>query len=144
MPNYRAKGTAVMRALARRGGLASGEARRLKKVRRIMAEWVSHRYKIELPPDYSPEAIMRSHFEATGRVFTLDEIEEALRPVDRRGGSHDNDWRCPGCRHFNSEKRRACAKCKSLAPANGRRTRAALRAMEEEHRTQAVLRKFGL
>lgn len=109
-----------------------------------MAEWVSHRYKIELPPDDSPEAIMRSHFEATGRVFTLDEIEEALRPVNRHGGSHDHDWRCPSCRHFNSEKRRACAKCKSLAPANGRLTRAALHERGLEHRTQAVLRKFGL
>jgi hypothetical protein len=69
---------------------------------------------------------------------------ELLKRPNLSGGSHDNDWRCPSCHHFNSEKRRACAKCNNVAPANGRITRRALRAREKEHRTQGYLRKVGL
>jgi hypothetical protein len=69
---------------------------------------------------------------------------ELLKRPKRSGGSHDNDWRCPHCHHFNSEKRRACAECKAVAPMNGRPTRKALRERAAEHRTRAVLGKHGL
>ena len=76
--------------------------------------------------------------------FANEEIVEALEPLDARGGSHDDDWRCPSCRHFNSEKRRARAKCEAVAPMNGRRTRKALRERAAEHRNAAILGKHGL
>jgi len=101
-----------MRKIAARGGLASGETRRKKKVARLLG--------IPAVPD------------------------EMLKRPKRSGGSHEYDWRCPHCHHFNSEKRRACAKCKALAPANGRLTRKALRERAEEHRNGAILRKHGL
>jgi hypothetical protein len=69
---------------------------------------------------------------------------ELLKWPKRSGGSHDNDWRCPSCHHFNSEKRWACAKCEALAPANGRLTRKALRERAAEHRTMAILRNHEL
>ena len=69
---------------------------------------------------------------------------ELLKRPNCSGGSHWNDWRCPNCRHFNSEKRRACIKCRSVAPANGRLTRRALDERAAEHRTRAILRKHGL
>jgi hypothetical protein len=59
------------------------------------------------------------------------------------GGSHDTDWRCPYCRHFNSIKRRLCAQC-VRSPGNGRLTRAALRERVAEHRVEAILSKRGL
>lgn len=76
--------------------------------------------------------------------FTKELIAEALRPVDRRGGSHDADWRCPNCRHFSSIRQRACGTCREPGPLNGRLTRAALRERSIEHRIQSTLRKFGL
>ena len=101
-----------MRKLASVGGVASGEARRRKKVARMLG-------MPEIPS------------------------ELAKRP-NRSGGSHDGDWRCAKCRGFNSIKSRSCSKCGSLAPANGRITRRALRERAEEHRTAAILRKHGL
>ncbi len=67
-----------------------------------------------------------------------------LNSPKRSGGSHDTDWRCPACHHFNSIKRLACGECKSPGPWNGRLTRAALRARQKEHATAAILRKHGL
>ena len=49
----------------------------------------------------------------------------AARLQNRSGGSHDTDWRCP-------------------YPENGRLTRAALRTRAAEHRTEAILKKYGL
>src|SRR5712691_13170585 len=40
---------------------------------------------------------------------------ELLARPNLSGGSHDNDWRCPNCHHFNSEKRRACVECNAVA-----------------------------
>src|SRR5579872_2015794 len=59
------------------------------------------------------------------------------------GCSHDSDWRCvnPECRHFNSIKRRACAKCRMPGPRNGRWTRKRLRERADEHRIRAILDK---
>jgi len=59
------------------------------------------------------------------------------------GGSHDSDWHCPYCRHYNSIQRRCCAKCCRVV-GNGRRTKAKLRELAEEHRLDAILRKHGL
>ena len=101
-----------MRALARLGGVASGETRRRKKVAKIL----------ELPKMPA----------------------EMLRRPNRSGGSHESDWRCPGCRAFNSIHRRACSTCECLAPANGRLTKRALRERAAEHWTEAILRKHGL
>jgi thiol-disulfide isomerase/thioredoxin len=78
------------------------------------------------------------------RAVSGEDGVKLLKRPNLSGGSHDNDWRCPSCHHFNSEKRRACAKCNNVAPANGRITRRALRAREKEHRTQGYLRKVGL
>ena len=110
MANYRPKGVAWMRELARRGGLASGKTRRRQKV---------------------------------ARVLRLDPVPaELLDRPSHAGGSHDHDWQCPYCRHANSIKRRACAKC-ARTPANGRMTKVARRARAAEHRTMAILRKHG-
>ena len=68
---------------------------------------------------------------------------ELLTRPNLSGGSHDNDWPCPYCRHVNSIKRLSCAEC-HRSPANGRMTKAALRKREKEHRTWAYLVKFGL
>ena len=76
---------------------------------------------------------------------TVEElVERHLFRAKRSGGSHDNDWRCPTCRRFNSEKRRACAKCGSVALAIGRLTRRAFREREKERGVKAILRKRGL
>jgi len=112
-----------MRARARRGGLKSGEARRKKKVVTALIA----QYARETDTDLDPAS--------------LD-----VRPVKRpnlSGGSHDTDWRCPFCRHYNSTKRRSCAKC-FRTPANGRWTRARLRERAAERRTQAILGELGL
>lgn len=122
MPNYSAKGVEKMRALARLGGLKSAETRRLKRAMKILAPY------------------------ARERGIDLDAVLAGAEPVMRpnlSGGSHDTDWRCPYCRRFNSTKRRSCAKC-GRTPANGRWTRAALRARAAEHRTQAILMNHGL
>jgi len=113
---------ADMRLLGQRGGLKSGDVRRAKKLRKIIGQYAAaHGIALDgaLPP-----------------------VESIERP-NRSGGSHDTDWRCPYCRHFNSIKRRSCVKC-AKSPANGRLTRSALRERAAEHRTQATLRRFGL
>ena len=135
-----------MRKIARRGGLASGETRWWKRIQRMLIGFVCEDLGITVPgPVDDPRlAAVRDVWEFTGRRFTFEQIFEALRPVDHRGGSHDDDWRCPGCHHFNSEKRRTCAKCKAVAPRNGRLTRKALRERAEEHRTRAILARHGL
>jgi hypothetical protein len=66
-----------------------------------------------------------------------------MRPVDRRGGSDDTDWRCPECHRFNSTYSRQCRKCKAIAPWNGRVTRKALREKAAEHAITAILAKHG-
>ena len=98
-----------MRDLGRRGGLKSGETRR---VRRILTEYAAQKgtgvpLDILDPTEIWPESI--------------------LKRESRAGGSHDTDWRCRKCHHFNSIKSRACSKCKTPGPVNGRLTRAALR-----------------
>ena len=125
MPNYCPKGVKYMRQLARRGGLKSGETRRGKRAMRIIAQ---HAREKGIDP---------SLFLLPAPVIDAGMLE---RP-NRSGGSHDTDWRCPGCHHFNSIKRRACAKCKAVAPANGRLTRAALRVRRAEHRIAGILGK---
>jgi hypothetical protein len=124
MPNYSAKGVEKMRALARLGGLKSAETRRLKRVERIVTQYARDR-GIDLGP-------------------ALVSTEPVKRP-NRSGGSHDTDWRCPrrDCRHFNSIKRRLCAKCGGT-PANGRWTRARLRERAAEHRVAGILRKHDI
>ena len=128
MPNYHAKGEERMRKLGRQGGLASGEARRLKKVQKILMVCAS-----EMGEDLSI-------------LLIYDELRRAglLKRSKRSGGSHDDDWRCPYCRRFNGIQRYVCAICYTLAPANGRLTRSRLREMAEEHRIAAILRKFEL
>ena len=121
-----------MRKLGRSGGLKSGETRRLNRAARIIEEYASGKPGIE-----TPETAKDGY---TGGRFTLEQIAEAMRAGWRRGGSHETDWRCPQCHHFNSEKRGSCAKCASV-PGNRRPTRAALRAQTAENATQAYLRK---
>ena len=53
------------------------------------------------------------------------------------------DWRCVRCGSWTIAKRRQCRTCGKIGI--GRRvTRGELRAREAEHRTQAILRRFGL
>jgi hypothetical protein len=85
-----------------------------------------------------------SVFAKTGGKVTLDQVEEAMRPQNLAGGDHAQDWRCPKCHHFNNIDRRMCSQCSAWAPKNGRLTRAALRERAAEHRTAAILRKYGL
>ena len=76
---------------------------------------------------------------------TTAEFIEGLRPLDRRGGSHNDDWRCPKCHHFTTSQTRLCARCGYSAPPGGRpMTRKALRELAAEHRTRAILAKHGL
>jgi hypothetical protein len=137
-----------MLKIARRGGLASGETRRRKQVQKMIIGLVCDELGFSRPPIVADPQLAAAHdiWELTGRRFTFSQMLEAMRPVDRRGGSHDSDWRCPHpeCHHFNSEKRRMCAKCKALAPANGRLTRKALRERTAGYRTLAILKKHGL
>lgn len=147
MANYLPKGRERMRALARRGGLASGETRRLKRVGRIAGEWAHRKWRISLPviPDDGYSAAAHELRGIIGLRYTLEECEEALKPTDRRGGSHDTDWRCPDCHRFNSIRSRQCRKCKRMLPDNHRViTRDALDAKQKEHRTLGYLRKFDL
>jgi Glyoxalase/Bleomycin resistance protein/Dioxygenase superfamily len=53
---------------------------------------------------------------------------QTRRTPNRSGGPHDSDWRCVNrdCRHFNTIKRRACSKCNTVSPQNGRMRRKAL------------------
>jgi hypothetical protein len=128
MPNHHAKGREQMRKLGRKGGLASGEKRRMKKFEAWLVV-VASELGVDMSALLLHSALRRAGF---------------FRGPKRSGGSHEYDWRCPSCHHFNSEKRRACAKCKALAPMNGRLTRKALRERAEEHRIAAILRKHGL
>jgi hypothetical protein len=125
MPNYRPKGTEYMRELGRRGAEKSVKTRQERKAMKILAQY------------------------ASAHGFDLPAAPVCAKPAKRpnlSGGSHDTDWRCAkkNCRHFNSTKRRLCAKCQSPAPANGRLKRARLRELRAEHRTQAILAKHGL
>jgi hypothetical protein len=144
MPNYRPKGTETMRKLGRSGGLKSGETRRGQRLERIIGEYAREKYGIKASataPDRH-SALVQYAWEATGGRFTLEQIAEALRPVDRRGGSHETDWRCQDCGHFSSIKHRACALCRR--PGLNRSTRAALREREKEHGIAAYIARFGL
>jgi hypothetical protein len=125
MPNYSPKGVQRMRELGRQGGLKSGETRRLNAHMLRMAAYVTA-------------------CDGLGRGITGEQIIEAMRPEDRSSGCHDTDWRCPNCHHFNSIKSRACAKCNTVSPRNGRLTRAALHERTAEHCTAAILNKHGL
>ena len=85
------------------------------------------------------------HRKKVARMLGMPEIPaELAKQPNRSGGSHENDWRCATCRGFNSINSRSCSKCGSLAPANGRMTRRALRERAAEHRTEAILREYGL
>ena len=117
MPNYTPKGAETMRKLARTGGLKSAETRRRTRDRNSLME--------SLGRDPIPAAMLKA------------------KPPNRSGGSPETDWRCPQCRHFNSIKRRMCAKC-GQSPVKRRLTRKALRVRAEEHRVQAILRKHRL
>ena len=64
----------------------------------------------------------RARMGALGRLGGVSSGEIGTLAVE----PDENDWRCPSCHHFNSEKRRGCAKCNAFAPANGRLTRKAL------------------
>jgi hypothetical protein len=125
MPNYLAKGTDRMRELGSLGGVKSGEVRR------------RNAFLIRMLDLYTVQGMI-------GEDFTLDQIAAAMRPVDQSAGDHSTDWRCPKCDHFNTIKRFHCRECGSIAPKNGRLTRAALRERQAEHRTDAILRKHGL
>ena len=127
MANYCAKGKEYMREL---GGLKSGERRRLNRVGRIIGL-----YALEKG---NPMPLL------VHEMLPMPGI--AAEEPNRSGGSHDSDWRCvnPECRHFNSIKRRACAKCRTPGPWNGRMTRKRLRERAEEGRIAAILDKHGL
>jgi hypothetical protein len=89
MRNYSPKGVEHMRELGRRGGLKSGETRQEKEaLKMILGEYASE------------------------RGIDLD-AALAAKPAKRPNLSGGTDWRCanPDCRHFNSIKRRVCAKC---------------------------------
>jgi hypothetical protein len=131
MANYSPKGIERMRALGRVGGVKSGEARRNNAGLLCILRAISN------GPISAEEAWISTPAEIISRA-------EQERKPNCAGGSHDLDWRCPHCRHFNSIKRRACAKCKAVSPKNGRLTRAELRVRAEEHRTQAILAMHGL
>jgi len=107
MANYFPKGVERMRYLGRVGGYKSGIVRRRNSLTLRLAG-------------------LYSVWEMTGGQFTGEEILEELRPPDLSSGDHRTDWHCP-CGHFNSRKRRACAKCRVVAPKCGMLTRAALR-----------------
>jgi hypothetical protein len=123
MANYLPKGRERMRTLGQLGGMSSGEIRRQNAFTLKMANLFSF------------------WFDCQKGGLTDEEIIEGLRRPDARGGSHEYDWRCPGCHHVNSEKRRMCAKCEAMAPENGRQTRKALRERAEEHKVAAILKK---
>jgi hypothetical protein len=119
-----------------------------KRDERIRAAYAHRKWGISPPviPDDGYSAAAHELWGILGARFTLQQCEEALKPPDRRGGSHKNDWRCtnPSCRHRNNIKSFGCAKCKRPAPLNGRLTRDALEAKQKEHRITAILGKHGL
>ena len=129
MANYLPKGRDRMSALGKVGGTKSGESRRDKA----------------LTLDMYQAILFRTCSWEEFCTTTVEElVERHLFRAKRSGGSHDNDWRCPTCRHFNSEKRRACAKCGSVVLAIGRVTRKAFRERSAERQTSAFLGKHGL
>jgi hypothetical protein len=146
MANRRPKGREYMRTLGRRGGLASGKARELKRVGGIIGGGCLNRQSGVEPAteDDGYSAAVHEVWDATGRRDTVDQTAEVTRPRDNRGGSHDSDWRCPSCRRFISTRLLMCMKCECLALANGRKTRAALREAAADHGTMAYLRRFGI
>lgn len=123
MPNFQPKGAEMMRKLGRSGGLKSGETRRRNRAERILEEYASGKRGIETPETAKAgyPSVASCVSGVTGEGLTLEQNAGAMRSAGRRGGSHDTDWRCSQCRHFNSEKRRSCAKC-AYAPLNGRST----------------------
>ncbi len=129
MPNYLPKGRELMRELCRRGGQKSGRARRdTADELHILRIVVFGAIPVEEAWNSTPAELIERATKASRR--------------GRSGGSHDTDWRCPHCHHYNHIERHSCAKCHEFAPANDRLTRAALRDRAEEHRTQAILRKY--
>lgn len=96
-----------MRELGHRGGVKSGKMRRLNSLMMGLAE-------------------RQTYWEATGRVLTPEQVRKDFEPMNFSGGSHDDDWLCR-CGHFSSGKRIVCGACHSLAPPEGRLTRATLR-----------------
>jgi hypothetical protein len=129
MPNYLPKGRERMSELGRLGGRKSGDARRdnaytLRFYRSVIFGEICPLYPTDTPKDLAERA------ERTSRI-------------NRSGGSHDEDWRCPNCKHFNSAKRSLCAKCRT-SDLDGRMTRAELRERAAEHRNEATLSKHGL
>ena len=132
MSNYLPKGREVMSKLGQLGGRKSGDARRGNAYTLRFFRSVIFGEQCPLYPTDTPVDLM--------------ERAERMSRIDRRGGSHDEDWRCPNpkCKHFNSAKRTAfCAKCGS-SDLNGRVTRAELRERATEHKYDAILGRFGL
>ena len=124
MPNYKAKGVETMRALGRVGGKKSGEARRKNAVQRRMLDLVGV-WEI------------RKH-------LTFEQVEEeAARGFpNASGGSHDTDWRCPGCHQFHSAKRWFCRRCGRVILK--RTTRKRLQELEAARAKTGILRGHGL
>jgi len=126
MANYCAKGGEYMRELGRRGGLKSGEKRRLDRVGLMLGFSALDRGDSTL---LLGEAIQQ--------------LARAEKRPNRSGGSHETDWRCPECGHFSSIQNRACAKCRMPGPQNGRWTKKRLRERRAERRIAAILDKHG-
>ena len=135
--------TETMRRLGRAGGLKSGETRRLNRAVGIIWEYAREKWGIETPetPKNAYPPVVPYMSAVTSGRLTPEEIAGAVRAW-MRGGSHETDWRCPKCRHFNVEKRRSCAKCACVP--RRRMSRARLRALTEQHRIATILRNHGL
>lgn len=91
MANNKPRPVEYMRDLGRRGGLKSGETRHEVRGRRILTKCAAQKgtgVPLDLldPTEIWPESI--------------------LKRDSRTGGSHDTDWRCRKCHHFNSIKSR--------------------------------------
>jgi hypothetical protein len=129
MANHLAKGRERMRALGSAGGKKSGEARRLNAYELDMLKALVFR-----------TCTWEEFWQSTPQEL----LDRHLFREKHAGGSHESDWRCPKCRHYNTFKLGICSKCRELAPTNGRLTRKALRERAAEHRTRAILRKHGL
>jgi hypothetical protein len=125
MPNYKPKGFETMRKLGRAGGKKSGEVRR---------QHARERHMLDLIGVWEPCRV----------ELSLEQVEEVTAQglPNASGGSHDTDWRCPGCHQFHSAKKWFCRRCGRLI--RKRTTRKRLRELEAEHRTAGILRKHGL
>ncbi len=53
------------------------------------------------------------------------------------------DWRC-GCGTWNGDKRKSCRKCARVSLPLGRYSRARLRELNAERKTDEILKRFGL